>query len=119
MNPVASYANSQKIIKALSKLKYLVIFDPLITDTSEFWKNYGEFNDVKTEEIQTEVFRLPTTCFVEEDGSIANSGRWLQWHWKGAEPPGEAKLTVKFFLNCVLSLSIYIKQKAEKLHLSR
>lgn len=68
-----------------------MIFDPLITDTSEFWKNYGEFNDVKTEEIQTEVFRLPTTCFVEEDGSIANSGRWLQWHWKGAEPPGEAK----------------------------
>ncbi len=91
MNPVASYPDSQKIVKALSKLKYLVIFDPLITDTSEFWKNHGEFNDVKSEEIQTEVFRLPTTCFVEEDGSIANSGRWLQWHWKGAEPPGEAK----------------------------
>lgn len=91
MNPVASYPNSGKIIKALSKLKYLVIMDPLITDTSEFWKNYGEFNDVKTEEIQTEVFRLPTTCFVEEHGSIANSGRWLQWHWKAVEPPFEAK----------------------------
>ncbi|MET0519087.1 MAG: molybdopterin dinucleotide binding domain-containing protein, partial [Burkholderiaceae bacterium] len=24
-------------------------------------------------------------------GSLTNSGRWLQWHWKGAEPPGEAK----------------------------
>ncbi|KKB01607.1 formate dehydrogenase-N subunit alpha [Avibacterium paragallinarum] len=91
MNPVASFANSGKIIKALSKLKYLVIMDPLMTDTSEFWKNYGEYNDVKTEEIQTEVFRLPTTCFAEEDGSIANSGRWLQWHWKASEPPFEAK----------------------------
>lgn len=91
MNPVASFANSGKIIKALSKLKYLVIMDPLITDTSEFWKNYGEFNDVKTEEIQTEVFRLPTTCFVEEHGSIANSGRWLQWHWKAIDAPFEAK----------------------------
>ncbi|MDG6895402.1 formate dehydrogenase [Volucribacter amazonae] len=91
MNPIASYPNSAKIIKALSNLKYLVICDPLITDTSEFWKNYGEFNDVKTEEIQTEVFRLPTTCFAEEDGSIANSGRWLQWHWKASEPPAEAK----------------------------
>lgn len=91
MNPIASYPNSAKIIKALSNLKYLVICDPLITDTSEFWKNYGEFNDVKTEDIQTEVFRLPTTCFAEEDGSIANSGRWLQWHWKAAEPPAEAK----------------------------
>ncbi|OOH92130.1 formate dehydrogenase-N subunit alpha [Pasteurellaceae bacterium 15-036681] len=91
MNPIASYPDSQKVIKALSKLKYLVIFDPLITDTSEFWMNHGEFNDVKSEEIQTEVFRLPTTCFAEEDGSVANSGRWLQWHWKASEPPGEAK----------------------------
>lgn len=94
-NPIASYPNKEKIISALSKLKYLVIFDPLITDTSEFWKNYGEYNDVKTADIQTEVFRLPTTCFTEEDGSIANSGRWLQWHWKGSEPPAEAKPDVE------------------------
>ncbi len=91
MNPIASYPNSQKLIKALSNLKYLVIFDPLITDTSEFWKNHGEFNNVNPSEIQTEVFRLPTTCFAEEDGSIANSGRWLQWHWKAADAPHEAK----------------------------
>jgi formate dehydrogenase major subunit len=37
------------------------------------------------------VFRFPSTCFAEEDGSLTNSGRWLQWHWKGADPPGEAK----------------------------
>src|SRR5699024_10612718 len=36
-------------------------------------------------------FRLPSTCFAEEDGSIANSGRWLQWHWKAADAPGEAR----------------------------
>lgn len=49
---------------------------------------------MKTADIQTEVFRLPTTCFAEENGSIVNSGRWLQWHWKGADagialPDGE------------------------------
>ncbi|MGJ8839444.1 hypothetical protein AB9H28_23865, partial [Salmonella enterica subsp. enterica serovar Kentucky] len=38
----------------------------------------------------TEVFRLPSTCFAEENGSIVNSGRWLQWHWKGADAPGIA-----------------------------
>ncbi|PJG85316.1 formate dehydrogenase-N subunit alpha [Conservatibacter flavescens] len=91
MNPVASWPNSGKIVKALSRLKYLVIFDPLITDTSVFWQNFGDHNDVKPEDIQTEVFRLPTTCFAEEEGSIANSGRWLQWHWKAADAPGEAK----------------------------
>ena len=90
-NPVGSFPNKKKIVAGLSKLKYLVIIDPLITETAEFWKNYGEHNDVKSEEIQTTVFRFPSTCFAEEEGSLTNSGRWLQWHWKGAEPPGEAK----------------------------
>lgn len=90
-NPVGSFPNKKKIIAGLSKLKFLAIIDPLSTETSEFWKNYGEYNDVKSEEIQTTVFRFPSTCFAEEDGSLTNSGRWLQWHWKGAQPPGEAK----------------------------
>ena len=94
-NPVASFPNKNKVIESLSKLKFLVIMDPLVTDTSTFWKNHGEQNDVKTEDIQTEVFRLPTTCFAEEEGAIVNSGRWLQWHWKGADAPGEARTDVE------------------------
>jgi formate dehydrogenase major subunit len=90
-NPVGSFPNKKKIVAGLSKLKYLVIIDPLVTETSEFWKNYGEYNDVKSEEIQTTVFRFPSTCFAEESGSLTNSSRWLQWHWQGAQPPGEAK----------------------------
>ena len=90
-NPVGSFPNKKKIVAGLSKLKYLVIIDPLVTETSEFWKNYGEYNDVKSEDIQTTVFRFPSTCFAEESGSLTNSSRWLQWHWQGAQPPGEAK----------------------------
>jgi formate dehydrogenase major subunit len=90
-NPVASFPNKKKISAGLAKLKFLVIIDPLRTETSEFWKNYGEHNDVKSEEIQTTVFRFPSTCFAEEEGSITNSSRWLQWHWKGADAPGEAR----------------------------
>ena len=93
-NPLASFPNKAKISSALSKLKYLVIMDPLATETSEFWQNHGEFNEVKPEDIQTEVFRLPTTCFAEEEGSLVNSSRWLQWHWKGAEPPGECRTDI-------------------------
>jgi len=90
-NPVGSFPNKKKIVTGLSKLKYLVTIDPLATETAEFWKNHGEFNDVKTADIQTTVFRLPSTCFAEEDGSLTNSGRWLQWHWKGADAPGEGR----------------------------
>ncbi len=90
-NPVASFPNKNKSIEALSKLKFLVVMDPLVTETSTFWKNYGESNDVDSSKIATTVYRLPTTCFAEEDGSIVNSARWLQWHWKAADAPGEAQ----------------------------
>ena len=90
-NALAAFPNKAKLGAALAKLKYLVVIDPLATETSEFWRNFGEYNDVDPTKIQTTVFRLPCGCFAEEDGSLVNSGRWLQWHWKGAEPPGEAK----------------------------
>jgi formate dehydrogenase major subunit len=90
-NPLAAAPHKAKMSTAFSRLKWLVIMDPLATETSEFWKNHGEFNDVDASKIQTEVFRLPTTCFAEERGSLVNSGRVLQWHWQGADPPGEAK----------------------------
>ena len=91
-NPLLAFPNRGKLTSALSKLKLLVTIDPLETETSRFWENHGEFNDVDTASIQTEVIQLPSTCFAEDDGSLTNSGRWLQWHWKGATPPGEAKL---------------------------
>jgi len=90
-NPLAAAPNKAKLTAGFSKLKFLVIMDPLATETSEFWRNYGEHNDVDPSKIQTEVFRLPTTCFAEENGTLVNSARWLQWHWKGANPPGEAR----------------------------
>lgn len=90
-NPLASFPNKAKISAALATLKYLVVIDPLATETSEFWQNFGEFNDVDPSKIQTEVFRLPSACFAEEDGSLVSSSRVLQWHYKGGDAPGEAK----------------------------
>ncbi|VTM48798.1 formate dehydrogenase-O, major subunit, selenocysteine-containing [Klebsiella pneumoniae] len=86
-----------KVVASLSKLKFLVTIDPLNTETSTFWQNHGESNDVDPAKIQTEVFRLPSTCFAEENGSIVNSGRWLQWHWeRRGTPRGSPSPMVKF-----------------------
>jgi formate dehydrogenase major subunit len=93
-NPLAAVPHKKKMGEALAKLKFLVVIDPLATDTSEFWKNYGELNDVDAAKIQTEVFRLPAACFAEESGTFTNSGRVVQWHWKAAEPPGDGKSDV-------------------------
>ena len=109
-NPVGSFPNKKKIVDGLSKLKFLVTIDPLNTDTAEFWQNYGVHNDVDPSKIQTEVFRLPCTCFAEEEGSLANSGRWLQWHWKGAEPPGEARTDIEIMADLYTRLkAMYLK----------
>jgi formate dehydrogenase major subunit len=90
-NPLAASPNKGKMNTSLAKLKFLVVMDPLATETSEFWRNFGAHNDVDPKQIQTEVIRLPTSCFAEEEGSLTNSSRWMQWHWKGADPPGEAR----------------------------
>ncbi len=90
-NPLLAFPNRQKITESLSKLKWLVTMDPLETETSRFWENHGEYNDVNPASIQTEVIQLPATCFAEDEGALVNSGRWLQWHWAGGSPPAEAK----------------------------
>lgn len=93
-NPLMSFPNKGKVLAALSKLKFLVVMDPLKTETARFWENHGELNTSKPKEIQTEVFELPSTCFAEDEGSLTNSSRLLQWHWPGADAPGMAKTDV-------------------------
>jgi len=90
-NPLQAFPDRRKIRKGLGKLKFLVVMDPLDTETSRFWEDFGPQNPSDPAAIQTEVFQLPTTCFAEENGSLVNSSRWLQWHWKAAEPPGKAQ----------------------------
>jgi formate dehydrogenase major subunit len=110
-NPLASVPDKAKLTDGLSKLKYLVTIDPLPTETGSFWKNVGEYNAVDPSKIQTEVFRLPSGCFAEEDGSLTNSGRWLQWHFKGAEPPGEARNDIDIMAELFLRVkALYAKE---------
>jgi formate dehydrogenase major subunit len=90
-NPLMAFPDKNKVREALGTLKFLVVMDPLQTETARFWQNHGELNPADPAKIATEVFELPTTCFAEEEGSLTNSSRWLQWHWAGADAPGSAK----------------------------
>jgi len=113
-NPLAAGPNKAKTTAALSKLKWLVIMDPLATETSEFWKNYGEYNDVDSSKIQTEVFRLPTTCFAEERGSLVSSSRVLQWHWQGVQAPYEARSDLEIMSGIFLRMRRAYQEKGGK-----
>jgi anaerobic selenocysteine-containing dehydrogenase len=84
-NPQQAFPDRGKIRRALGKLKFLVTMDPLDTETSRFWQDFGPQNPSDPAAIQTEVFQLPTTCFAEENGSLVNSSRWPTSRTK-AEP---------------------------------
>ena len=41
--------------------------------------------------IKTEVFMLPACVSVEKEGSITNSGRWMQWRYAATKPLGQSR----------------------------
>jgi formate dehydrogenase major subunit len=79
--------DSNQVMQALANLEWLVVMDPLPTTSSEFWRRPG----VDPKSIQTEVFMVPTTHWIEKDGSFVNSGRWAQWKDQVIPPEGQAR----------------------------
>ena len=47
---------------------------------------------------------LPITSFAEEDGSLTNSSRVVQWKWKAADPFGELRTDVDILADLFLRL---------------
>jgi formate dehydrogenase major subunit len=85
-NPAVGGANANMNRKAMENLEWMVAVNLWDTETSSFWQRPG----VDPATIDTEVFMLPVAASVEKEGSITNSGRWAQWRYKAADPPGEA-----------------------------
>ncbi len=111
MNPLAGVADKHKLSRGLQKLKYLVVMDPLETETSEFWKNFGPLNDVNPAQIRTEVFRLPTSCFAEETGTFTNSSRVVSWKERAVDPPGESLVDSEIMARLFMKVrALYAKE---------
>ena len=87
MNPACSSAHAGKVREALGKVDWMVNVNVFDNETGSFWKGPG----VNPKKVKTEVFQLPAAAFLEKEGSISNSGRLMQWRYKCANPPGEAK----------------------------
>jgi formate dehydrogenase major subunit len=79
--------DTNRVMQALGNLKWLVVMDPLPTTSSEFWRAPG----VDKASVKTEVFMMPTTHWIEKDGSFTNSGRWMQWKDQVIPPQGNAR----------------------------
>lgn len=84
-NPASGGANATVIRNGLANLDMLVCTDLWETETSIFWKAPG----VDPAQIQTEVYFFPMAGHYEKEGTVANSGRWLQWRYQAVKPRGE------------------------------
>lgn len=73
-NPVISDANTNHVIKALHKLEFMVVQDIVPTPTMEF-------ADIV----------LPAAAMLENEGSLTNTERRVQWSFQAINPPGEAR----------------------------
>jgi formate dehydrogenase major subunit len=97
-NPVLGTVGGPLQRKGLRALDWLVVRDFAPTETAEFWRLGPEIErgEVRTEDIQTEVFFFPAAAHTEKDGTFTNTQRLLQWHHAAIEPPGHARSELWF-----------------------
>jgi len=85
-NPACSGTNAGKNREAMKKLDWMVNVNLFDNETGSFWRGPG----MDPSKIKTEVFMLPACVSVEKEGSISNSGRWMQWRYQGPKPLGNS-----------------------------
>ncbi|MGE4293147.1 MAG: formate dehydrogenase-N subunit alpha [Desulfovibrio sp.] len=84
-NPACGGANAGKNREAMATLDWMVNVNIFDNETGSFWRGPG----MDPKKVKTEVFFLPCCVSVEKEGSVTNSGRWMQWRYQGPKTMGE------------------------------
>jgi len=79
-NPAVTEPNQGAVRTGLEALDLLVVTDMFATETAQTKRKAGGAT-----------YLLPACSHVEEAGSVANSGRWLQWRDRATAPKGNSK----------------------------
>ncbi|MPV50457.1 molybdopterin-dependent oxidoreductase [Pseudactinotalea sp. HY160] len=98
-NPAVGSSNGRMQRMAMSHLKWLVVRDLNMIESATFWRDSPEIEtgELRTGDIDTEVFFLPAASHVEKAGSFTQTQRLLQWRHKAVAPPGECMSELEFF----------------------
>jgi formate dehydrogenase major subunit len=97
-NPAIGSQNGGLMRRGLRNMRWLVVRDFNEIETATFWRDAPEIKsgEVKTEDIDTEVFLMPAATHVEKEGSFTQTQRMVQWRDKALEPPGDARSELWF-----------------------
>jgi formate dehydrogenase major subunit len=111
-NPAVAAPNARLQRKALSKLDWLVVREMVEIEAATFWRNSEEIErgELRTEEIETEVFQFPAAGHAEKEGAFTNTQRLVQWREKAIERPGDARSDGWFMHQLALRLIAKAKQ---------
>ncbi len=109
-DPAVSSPNTAKVRKALEKLDWLVSANIFDNETCSFWKGPG----VDPKKVKTECFLLPASATMEKEGSQSNSGRWVTWKYKAAEPPEDAIPVGEIWIKMVDAVRALYKKEGGK-----
>jgi formate dehydrogenase major subunit len=97
-NPAVGSANAKMQRLAMANLDWLVVRDFSLIESATWWKDGPEIEtgELRTQDIDTEVFFLPAAAHTEKNGSFTNTQRLLQWHHAAVEPAGAARSDLWF-----------------------
>jgi len=100
-NPAVGSAHGKMQRLGMAHLKWLVVRDLNMIESATFWKDSPEIEtgELRTEDIDTEVFFFPAASHAEKDGTFTQTQRLLQWHHKAVEPPGDCRSELNFFFH--------------------
>lgn len=99
-NPAVGSANGRQQRMGMSHLKWLVVRDLNLIESATWWKDGPEIasGELRTEDIETEVFFLPAAGHVEKAGTFTQTQRLLQWRHQAVAPPGDCISELQFFV---------------------
>jgi anaerobic selenocysteine-containing dehydrogenase len=86
-NPAVTEPNQSAVRTAFENLDLLVVVDNFATETAEVQR--------KTNGV---TYLLPASSYIEEAGSVSNSGRWIQWRMRARKPWGNSKADIDLLL---------------------
>lgn len=97
-NPAVGSQHAGLQRRALANVRWLVVRDLSEIETASFWRDAPEIRsgELRSEEIETEVFLMPAASHVEKAGCFTNTQRLVQFRDKALEPPGDARSELWF-----------------------
>ena len=97
-NPAVGSQNAGLQRRALARCKWVVVRDLSEIESATFWRDSPEVQsgELRTEDIQTEVFLMPAASHIEKEGSFTQTQRLVQWRDKALDPPGDARSELWF-----------------------